>query len=39
MERYYDENNKEYFKDLLSHPSHIIRTRAVCVLANMAGDD
>ncbi|MGC2387695.1 MAG: HEAT repeat domain-containing protein [Nitrososphaeraceae archaeon] len=39
MEKYYDENNKEYFKDLLSHPSHIIRTRAVCVFANMAGDD
>ncbi|MFZ0648062.1 MAG: HEAT repeat domain-containing protein [Nitrososphaeraceae archaeon] len=39
MKKYYDENNKEYFKDLLSHPSHIIRTRAVCVLANMAGDD
>jgi HEAT repeat protein len=39
MEKFYDENNKEYFKDLLSHPSHIIRTRAVCVLANMAGDD
>jgi HEAT repeat protein len=39
MEIYYDENNKKYFKDLLSHPSHIIRTRAVCVLANMAGDD
>jgi deoxyhypusine monooxygenase len=39
MEKYCDENNKEYFKELLSHPSHIIRTRAVCVLANMAGDD
>jgi deoxyhypusine monooxygenase len=39
MEKYYDENNKEYFKNLLSHPSHIIRTRAVCILANMAGDD
>jgi hypothetical protein len=39
MEKYYDENNKEYFKGLLSHPGHIIRTRAVCVLANMAGDD
>jgi HEAT repeat protein len=39
MEKFYDENNKEYFKDLLSHPSHIIRTRAICVLANMAGDD
>jgi HEAT repeat protein len=39
MEKYYDENNKEYFKELLNHPSHIIRTRAVCVLANMAGDD
>jgi HEAT repeat protein len=39
MEKFYDENNKEYFKDLLNHPSHIIRTRAICVLANMAGDD
>jgi HEAT repeat protein len=39
MEKFYDENNKEYFKNLLSHPSHIIRTRAVCVLAIMAGDD
>lgn len=39
MEKFYDENNKEYFKDLLSHPSHIIRTRAVCVLSNMTGDD
>jgi HEAT repeat protein len=39
MEKFYDENNKKYFKNLLSHPSHIIRTRAVCVLANMAGDD
>jgi HEAT repeat protein len=38
-EKFYGENNKEYFKDLLSHPSHIIRTRAVCVLANMTGDD
>jgi HEAT repeat protein len=39
MEKFYDESNKEYFKNLLDHPSHIIRTRAVCVLANMAGDD
>jgi HEAT repeat protein len=39
MEKFYDENNKEYFKNFLSHPSHIIRTRAVCVLADMAGDD
>jgi HEAT repeat protein len=39
MEKHYDDNNKEYFKNLLNHPSHIIRTRAVCILADIAGED
>jgi HEAT repeat protein len=39
MEKQYDDKNKEYFKNLLNHPNHVIRTRAVCILADIAGKD
>lgn len=39
MEKQYDDKNKEYFNNLLNHPNHVIRTRAVCILADMAGKD
>jgi HEAT repeat protein len=39
MEKQYDDKNEEYFNNLLNHPNHVIRTRAVCILADMAGKD
>lgn len=39
MEKQYDDKNKEYFYNLLNHPNHVIRTRAVCILADIAGKD
>ncbi len=35
----YDNQNKQYFKDLLSHEDSVIRTRVICILADMSGID
>ena len=39
MEIQYDNQNKQYFKDLLSHEDSVIRTRVICILADMSGID
>ena len=39
MEKQYDNHNKQYFENLLDHQNYIIRTRAVCILADIAGEE
>lgn len=37
MEKHFDKNDVEYFKHLLNHEDNVIRTRAVCILAEIGG--
>jgi deoxyhypusine monooxygenase len=37
MERYFDDRDIEFFKRLLIHEDNVIRTRAVCILAEIGG--
>jgi deoxyhypusine monooxygenase len=37
MERQFEGKNEQYFKDLLTHKDSVVRTRAVCILADIAG--
>lgn len=39
MERQFDNKNEHYFKDLLTHHDNVVRTRAVCILAGIAGEN
>lgn len=39
MEAQYDNQNEQYFKDLLSHEDSVIRTRVICILADISGVD
>lgn len=39
MERQFDNHNGKYFLDLLTHTDNVIRTRAICILADIAGED
>jgi HEAT repeat protein len=39
MEKKYEDNNKQYFENLLNHQNYIIRTRAVCILVDLAGEE
>ena len=39
MEKQYDNHNKQYFENLLDHQNYIVRTRAVCILADIAGEE
>lgn len=39
MERQFDNRNTKYFLDLLKHNDNVIRTRAVCILADIAPED
>ena len=39
MERQYDHRNANYFLDLLTHTDNVIRTRAICILADIAYED
>src|SRR5918994_923205 len=39
MEKQYDNHNKQYFENLLDHQNYIIRTRAICILADIAGEE
>ena len=39
MERQFDNKNEKYFMSLLSHSDSIIRTRSVCILADLAGEE
>jgi deoxyhypusine monooxygenase len=38
MERQFDGKNIEYFKKLLTHRDSVVRTRAVCIMADIAGE-
>jgi HEAT repeat protein len=35
MEKHFDKNDVEYFKQLLNHEDNVIRTRAICILAEI----
>ena len=35
MEKHFDKNDAEYFKQLLNHEDNVIRTRAICILAEI----
>jgi len=37
MERQFDQKKVSYFKKLLTHKDSVVRTRAVCILADIAG--
>ena len=39
MERRFESKNEQYFKDLLGHQDNVVRTRAVCILADVAGEN
>jgi deoxyhypusine monooxygenase len=39
MERQFESKNEQYFKDLLNHHDIVVRTRAVCILADIAGEN
>jgi HEAT repeat protein len=39
MERQFEDKNEQYFKDLLDHHDTVVRTRAVCILADIAGEN
>src|SRR5262252_8559587 len=39
MERQYDRRNEKYFLDLLTHADNVIRTRAICILADISDED
>jgi deoxyhypusine monooxygenase len=38
MEKQFEDRNERFFKDLLNHDDSIVRTRAVCILADIAGE-
>ncbi len=39
MENEFESKNAEYFRKLLKHDDYVIRTRSVCILADIAGED
>lgn len=39
MEPEFDKKNVDYFRKVLKHDDYVIRTRAVCILADIAGED
>jgi HEAT repeat protein len=39
MERQFESKDEEYFKNLLKHDDGIVRTRAVCILADIAAEN
>src|SRR3989442_2595131 len=39
MEIQFDTKNQDYFAKLLNHSDSIIRTRAICILADIAGEN
>jgi HEAT repeat protein len=39
MEKQFDNQNEQHFKCLLIHTDNVIRTRAVCILADLAGEN
>lgn len=39
MEKEFNNKNIDFFTKLLRHNDHVIRTRSVCILANIAGEE
>lgn len=39
MEKAFEEKNVNYFHKMLKHDDYVIRTRSVCILADIAGED
>ncbi|MGI0035924.1 MAG: HEAT repeat domain-containing protein [Nitrososphaera sp.] len=39
MERQFESRNEQFFRNLLNHDDSIVRTRAVCILADIAGEN
>ena len=39
MEKQFENNNEQYFKELLDHRDNVVRTRAVCILAGIGGEN
>jgi HEAT repeat protein len=39
MEKEFDDKNEQYFENLLDHHDSIVRTRAVCILAGIGGEN
>jgi deoxyhypusine monooxygenase len=39
MEKEFEDKNAAYFRKLLKHDDYVIRTRSVCILADIAGED
>lgn len=38
MEKKFEVQDEDFFKKLLNHDDHVIRTRSVCILAEIAGE-
>lgn len=38
MEQRFDKKDEAYFKNLIDHNDYVIRTRAVCILADISGE-
>ncbi len=38
MEQHFDNKDEAYFKNLVDHEDYVIRTRAVCILADISGE-
>lgn len=38
MEKQFETKNEQYFRSLLTHQDNVVRTRAVCILADIAGE-
>ena len=38
MEKQFESKNVQYFEELLDHHDNVVRTRAVCILADIAGE-
>jgi deoxyhypusine monooxygenase len=39
MEKQFENKNEQFFKELLTHHDSVVRTRAVCILADIAGEN
>ena len=38
MEKHFDLQDEDYFEKLLRHEDYVVRTRAVCILADISGE-
>ncbi|MEW6605784.1 MAG: HEAT repeat domain-containing protein [Thermoproteota archaeon] len=39
MEKQFESKNEQYFEELLTHHDSVVRTRAICILADIAGEN